>query len=558
MKPDKHDPDRPTKSFQRKSKGGDLRLFLWLLLAVGLPLSLMAQANPPNGPTIPTAALTEGGAGATRQESPPPPRGWDEQSEWNMELIGFNDLQGRSTYQPIIINQNGREIAYLGHHAGTALNPLTGNVEPNGTSIIDVTDPRHPKYLFHIPGPAGSIDAAGSQMVRVCSGNVLPHAVRGKWYLLRTHGNAGPDESQEIYDVTNPSSPTLLTVIVDQLSNTHKNWWECDTGIAYLVANKISEGWHQSGSNQHLKIYDLSDPAHPKYIRDFGLLGQQPGATSHAGIVNPPPGVHGPISAGVAKNRVYMPYGVGSNGALQIVDRQKLLTDFTNPTSPSTAEMLAPQVGFISMSPDQGGHSAFPVYGVPIPEFQKGFNKLNRRDILILVSEAAANQCFGEAPHVAFLLDITNESTPWPISTLRVPEFPGDFCNKGGRFGSHAVTESFYPPYYGKLAIISWFNAGVRVFDIRDPFAPQPVAYFIPAPNQNTIANCATINGVTTCKNAIQTNNVELDDRGLIYIVDRAGTGMHILRLTGHAREVVEPHHDRDDDDRDSHRRDDH
>jgi len=46
------------------------------------------------------------------------------------------------------------------------------------------------------------------------------------------------------------------------------------------------------------------------------------------------------------------------------------------------------------------------------------------------------------------------------------------------------------------------------------------------------------------CKNAIQTNNVELDDRGLIYIADRAGTGMDILQLTGPAKEVVS--HDRD------------
>lgn len=562
---DKHDPDRCTRSLKQKSKVWGLCLFLLPLLAAGAPISVMAQAIPPNGPAIPTVTLTESGRGARRQETPPPPRDWDDQSEWNMELVGFNDLQGRSTYQPIIINQNGREIAYLAHHAGTAVNPLTGATEPNGTSLVDVTDPRHPTYLFHIPGPAGSIDAAGSQMARVCSGSVLPHGVPGKWYLLRTHGNSGPDiESQEIYDVTNPTHPTLLTVIVDGLSNTHKNWWECDTGIAYLVANKRSEGWHQSGSNQHLKIYDLSDPAHPVYIRDFGLVGQQPGPNpsgpcvpgSCEGIVNPPSGIHGPISAGVAKNRVYMPYGVGGNGVLQIVDRAKLLDvsklSKTELTSPTAAELLAPQVGFITMSPDQGGHSAFPVYGVPIPEFQKGFSRLNSRDLLILVSEGGANQCFGEGPHMAFLLDITNESTPWPISTLRVPEFPGDFCNKGGRFGSHAVTESFYAPYYGKLAIISWFNAGVRVWDIRDPFAPRAVAYFIPAPNANTIANCATINGVTTCKNAIQTNNVELDDRGLIYIVDRAGTGMHILRLTGDARRVVTGH-DGDDDDRDDH-----
>jgi hypothetical protein len=99
------------------------------------------------------------------------------------------------------------------------------------------------------------------------------------------------------------------------------------------------------------------------------------------------------------------------------------------------------------------------------------------------------------------------------------------------------------------LAFISWFNAGVRVWDIRDPSDPVPVAYFIPAPNENTIANCLVVNGEQIdCKNAVQTNNVELDDRGLIYIADRAGTGMDILRLTGKAKQVVEEDGERKDD----------
>jgi hypothetical protein len=38
---------------------------------------------------------------------------------------------------------------------------------------------------------------------------------------------------------------------------------------------------------------------------------------------------------------------------------------------------------------------------------------------------------------------------------------------------------------------------------------------------------------------AVQTNNVEVDDRGYIYIVDRANTGLHILELTGSARQVA-------------------
>jgi hypothetical protein len=520
---------------------GARQVCLIFLLAAAAPLSVIAQAIPPNGSAIPTVTLS---GSAPIQEPPPNPP--DQQSQWNMELVGLSDLQGRSAYQPIIINENGRQIAYVGHHTGTAMNPLTGVNEPNGTSIVDVTDPAKPKYLAHIPGStqAGE-EAGGAQMVRVCSGSVLPHGVRGKWYLLRPLGT----EAQEIYDVTDPAHPSRLTVIVEGLTGTHKNWWECDTGIAYLVGNKSSEGW--KGGN-HMKIYDLSDPAKPVYIRDFGLLGQQPGATSHEGLV-PAIGIHGPMSAGVEKNRVYAAYGTGANGVIQILDRKKLLTAFENPLKPTTEEMLAPQVGYIIMSPDQGAHTTFPVFGVPIPEFQ-GHTALRKRDLLIVPSESSrGDHCSpgpnGDraGPHLAFLLDISVEAAPWPISTFRVPETPGDFCGKGGRFGTHSTTESFYAPYYGKLAIFSWFNAGTRVFDIRDPFAVQEVAYFIPAPTKNTMPFCP--DGVShpegdpkitsACQKVIQTNNVELDDRGLIYSADRAGTGLHILRLTGHAKEVV-------------------
>src|SRR5881396_4039233 len=59
----------------------------------------------------------------------------------DMELVGHDDLQGRSAYQPTIHQQRGRFVAYVGHHGGRAKNPLTGADEDNGTSIVDVSDP---------------------------------------------------------------------------------------------------------------------------------------------------------------------------------------------------------------------------------------------------------------------------------------------------------------------------------------------------------------------------------------------------------------------------------
>ena len=54
-----------------------------------------------------------------------------------------------------------------------------------------------------------------------------------------------------------------------------------------------------------------------------------------------------------------------------------------------------------------------------------------------------------------------------------------------------------------------------------------------------TEQRCVKVGGADRCKVAIQTNNVDVDDRGYVYIVDRANTGMHILELTGEARGIA-------------------
>jgi hypothetical protein len=89
------------------------------------------------------------------------------------------------------------------------------------------------------------------------------------------------------------------------------------------------------------------------------------------------------------------------------------------------------------------------------------------------------------------------------------------------------------------MVFISFFNGGVRALDVRDPFQPKEVGYFIPAINDKTDKRCIKVDGQDRCKTAIQTNNVETDDRGYVYIVDRANTGMHILELSGPARQVA-------------------
>ena len=442
----------------------------------------------------------------------------------NMRLVGADGLQARSAYQPTIHYQGDRWIAYIGHHGGTddvpnPLNPMTGKAEPNGTSIVDVTDPAHPKYLHHIPGQPGTYEGGGGQMVRVCDGSALPKGDKSAVYMLRTFGS----EAHEIWNVADPANPVLITRIAG-LIDTHKNWWECSTGIAFLVSG--NPDWRIRRMTQ---VYDLSDPAHPIKIRDFGLPGQEPGAT---GAV--PTELHGMISTGPQGNRVFVGYGTDKGGMMQILDRDKLLH---GPTAPTPENLRTPELARLYLSAMNGAHTTFPMLGMPIAEFARD-KEGSKRDIVMIVDEAIQNEC-GEARQMVWFADVTIENRPMMISSYTVPEASGNFCARGGRFGSHSSNESMDPVYYEKMAFIAFFNAGVRALDVRDPYHPKEVGYFIPSVTEATDKRCVPIDGKPRCKVAIQTNNVETDARGYIYIVDRANTGLHILELTGAAREAA-------------------
>jgi hypothetical protein len=262
------------------------------------------------------------------------------------------------------------------------------------------------------------------------------------------------------------------------------------------------------------------------FVRDFGLAGQEPGSS----VASVPPGAHGPIVLG---NRVYFAYGTSADGLLQIVDRQKLLS---GPKEPTAANLNAPEISRLYMSPNWGGHTAFPVLGMTIGDWSAN-TKGNTRDFVVLVSEAIANEC-REFRHATFMVDITTETRPFSVATFQVPEALGSFCKRGGRFGPHSSSESFAPVFYRKMVFVAYFNAGVRAVDIRNPYAPREAAFYIPATTERTAERCVT-EPTRSCKVAIQTNNVEADERGYIYLADRANTGLHIVRLTGDAAKIV-------------------
>jgi hypothetical protein len=291
---------------------------------------------------------------------------------------------------------------------------------------------------------------------------------------------------------------------------------------------------------------------------DFGLPGQNPGSDPKAA----PSGVHGPIVVSTMEgkkiNRLYMPYGVGENGVIQIVDLNKMLPapygtgKYVDPAKPTNAELLQAEVGRITMPGYIGGHTAYPVYGVEIKS-QRNFEENTTLDIMAITSEETDNRCTG-APHFMYLADITSkpgsgtavtsaEQHPWPISTVTVNDFSGrpNFCSRGTRFGVHSTHENFSnKAFYGSLLTSAWFDAGIRVTDIRDPYNPKEVAYFVPPVTANTQPSSSTIDGVTYSQLDVSCDNTEIDDNNLIYCGDRVGGGLDIVRLTGPAAAIIE------------------
>src|SRR5712672_1035417 len=139
----------------------------------------------------------------------------------NMRRVGHVDLQGRPSYQPnVIVYPDGRTIAFAGTHNGAKPNPLKGGVvEPNGTMIIDVTNPARPVEKFHIPVPVAGGQA---QMARMCLGSDLPRGTPGHVYLLRNIQGSSAS-GYEAWDVTDvPRTVPTLVGAMRNIRNTHK------------------------------------------------------------------------------------------------------------------------------------------------------------------------------------------------------------------------------------------------------------------------------------------------------------------------------------------------
>jgi hypothetical protein len=160
--------------------------------------------------------------------------------------------------------------------------------------------------------------------------------------------------------------------------------------------------------------------------------------------------------------------------------------------------------------------------------------KIPGKPLLFSHSETSSENCDTDPlDHVA-MIDIKNPARPRLMSMFPLPVPPKDapyknFCDKGGRFGPHNTNLEYHLPdveKQGDLIYLTYFNAGLRIFNIEDPRMPQEVGWFIPPQPTKRIGVMPKTKLVT------QTEDVLVDTRGNIFVTDKQW-GLYVLRYTG-------------------------
>jgi hypothetical protein len=446
----------------------------------------------------------------------------------NVRLVGYNDLQGRTALVVTTKSDpaNGNWV-YVGHHESfneekPLLNPITGKMEWNGTSVLEIGDPANPRLVWHIPNETNR----NSRGVSVVYDYKFDGS--GRDYLIRnsealTQGETGTDLKYQIFDITSRDSDPSKISLVSEIAGTppnscgpgcggrfilraHKGWWSQETGYFYAASGE--PGFR----NVIIQIFDLKNPREPKLVGRAWIPGLKDGEEGYEGQYS-----HHPV-VDEENGRLYVGYRNAGGQAASF--------DISNPSQPKL-------LWSVDMNPPhRGPHTVSPIVYNEVPNFGKSALP---RTYAFIVDEAGGEADMAPCPNGvrtgSYMVDITTETKPFPVSVWQVPV--GNFCEKGGRFGPHQSAETVNGKinrFEDKIAWLAYFNAGIRVVDLSNPYRLEEIGYYIPKTNQNSypIAKGQPV--------VIQINDVDIDHRGLAYASDRVGTGLFILEYTGNRR----------------------
>jgi hypothetical protein len=405
-----------------------------------------------------------------------------------------------------------RTHAYVGH---------IPNKDHLGTSIVDISDPYHPRVVATVTlddpeSHSHKVRVVGDVMIVNHERNMTPIGRRTEQLpgvrlelaaaLQRepTHAEIAAklnvteadivkiDEAEQrgyhnggfkIYDVSNPARPKLIRYQKTGGIGVHR--FDMDARYAYISTEM--NGY----VGNILVVYDIRDPRRPAEVSRWWMPGQ------HLA------GGETPTWSG-KRHRLHHALRFGDemwascwHGGFRVVD----VADIAHPRT----------VGSYNYHPPfpEPTHTAMPVPG-----------RLGGRRVAIAIDEEDQVQSANEEAarrgrvHAGLMtLDVTDLAAIKPLALFQVSEIDSPWSRTpGARFGAHQFCERMTDT----LVYAAWFSAGLRIIDVADPLNPREVGSFIPEP--------------VGSRPAPQSNDVALDDQGLIYMVDR-NVGFDVLEF---------------------------
>lgn len=407
--------------------------------------------------------------------------------------VGYTDMNGKPAFKMSIKEHNGKWYLF------------TGQFWESGWSVVDVTNPAKPEVVRFIEGPPNTwtlqMELHGNIMITSLE-KIFPNF----------GGNNEPfTEGVYIWDISNPLNPKRLGHYQTGGNGTHRNFYN---GGKYM---HLAAGMPGYKGNIYV-IVDISDPENPVEVSRWWVPGQKDTETEHHYVDEKHPdekattshhpyhifcgsdhevSLHGPPY--VVDNLAFLPYGAAGMVVLDI-------SDIKNPK----------QVSRLDFSPPF--HDRFGVHGA-LPILEKGIAFVNSEDV---------SYGKGALAH-ASIVDIKDIENPKLISLFPQPltEKGTSYREEKGWSGPHNFNHLLHNADVqpqGDLFYMTWFNAGLRVYDVSDVNVPKEIGYFIPPKPTKRFGRMPEDELV------VQTEDVLVDRRGYIYITDK-NMGIFILKM---------------------------
>jgi hypothetical protein len=415
------------------------------------------------------------GLAAVAQDRPIPQQG----AGRGIRRLSYSDIGGRPDSVQVMVS---RRHLYVGH------------MFSNGVTILDAADPRRLKPVgFFTAGDftrTHHLQAANDLLLLANGANIV--AMQSYDNLRGYFENALADSitnrkkfrsGLSIHDISRPSEMREIAFLEMPGFGINRLWW---TGERYAYVSA-----HFDGFTDHiLCIVDLQNITRPEIVSRWWLPGMNRAAgETPAAAPGRRVALHHMLTSGKRG------YAAWRDGGLTIHD----VGDPANPRLLSRLNWSPPFPG--------GTHTALPLPG---------------RDLLVVADEANAEKC-AKGTFYTFIVDVREPGNPVPISTLPTPR-ERNFCMTG-TFGPHNLHENRPGSFQSEDTIFATYNnAGVRVFNIKDAFAPTEIAYWVPPTPKRLVDPRPNVSL------AAKTADVYVTTDGLMYVTDW-NAGLHVLEL---------------------------